>query len=83
MKGKRRVFAAATCLVLLLVMRVCRKFKSTIFLSAILSVACFMLGLVVSYLGSVPTGACIVVTDIAVFFVFFEMERLKERGGSR
>jgi len=61
-------------------MRVCRKFKTTILLSAVLSVICFLLGLTVSYLGSVPTGACIVVTDIIVFFVFSGIEKLRERG---
>ncbi|MEA5144087.1 MAG: metal ABC transporter permease [Oscillibacter sp.] len=61
-------------------MRVCRKFKTTILLSAVLSVICFMLGLTASYLGSVPTGACIVVTDIIVFFVFSGIEKLRERG---
>ena len=61
-------------------MRVCRKFKATILLSAVLSVICFMLGLTVSYLCSVPTGACIVVTDIIVFLVFSGIEKLRERG---
>jgi len=61
-------------------MRVCRRFKSTILLSAVLAVACFLLGLVVSYLGSVPTGACIVLIDIVVFFAFSGAEKLRERG---
>lgn len=61
-------------------MRVCKNFKTTILLSALLSVICFLLGLTISYFGSVPTGACIVVTDIVVFFVFSGIEKLRERG---
>ncbi|MEA4813770.1 MAG: metal ABC transporter permease [Oscillospiraceae bacterium] len=60
-------------------MRVCRRFKSTIVVSAVLSITCFMVGLTVSYLGSVPTGACIVVTDIIAFFMFAGIEKLRER----
>ena len=60
-------------------MRVCRRFKSTIVVSAVLSITCFMVGLTVSYLGSVPTGACIVVTDIIAFFIFAGIEKLRER----
>ena len=60
-------------------MRVCKRFKTTILVSAVLSVTCFMLGLTISYLDSVPTGACIVVTDILVFFIFTGIEKLRER----
>lgn len=63
-------------------MRVCRKFKSTILLSAVLSVLCFVLGLVISYLGSVPTGACIVIIDMLVFFAFAGIEKIRERAVS-
>lgn len=64
-------------------MRVSKHFKTTILLSAILSVACFTLGLFLSYLRSVPTGACIVVTDIVVFSIFAGVEKLREREGAR
>ena len=60
-------------------MRVCRRFKSTVILSAVMSVICFVLGLVISYLYSVPTGACIVVTDIVAFAVFYIAEKFRER----
>jgi zinc transport system permease protein len=60
-------------------MRVCRRFKTTILVSALLSVGCFLTGITVSYLASVPTGACIVVTDILVFFVFAVIEKIRER----
>lgn len=60
-------------------MRVCKRFKTTILLSAVLSIICFIFGLIFSYLKSVPTGACIVVTDIIVFFLFTVVEKQRER----
>ncbi len=60
-------------------MRVCRRFKSTVVMAAVISVACFIIGMTISYLASVPTGACIVVTDIAVFCIFYAAEKIRER----
>lgn len=60
-------------------MRICRQFKATILVSAVLSVICFSVGITVSYLHSVPTGACIVVTDIVVFAIFTAVEKIRER----
>ena len=45
-------------------MQLCSRFKTTVLLSAVLSVLSFMAGITISYVGSVPTGACIVVCDI-------------------
>lgn len=59
-------------------MQLCRRFKSTIILSAILSVFCFIVGITISYVGSVPTGACIVVTDIVLLFVAISLRKMKE-----
>ena len=59
-------------------MQLCRRFKSTIILSAILSVFCFIVGITISYVGSVPTGACIVVTDIVLLFVAIGLRKMKE-----
>ena len=60
-------------------MRVCRQFKTTILVSAALSLVCFLTGITISYLYSVPTGACIVVVDILVFFLFAGVEKIRER----
>lgn len=60
-------------------MRVCRRFITTIIVSAVLSVLCFVAGITLSYMKSVPTGACIVVIDIILFFIFYVFERLRER----
>ncbi|MDF2544364.1 MAG: metal transporter permease [Herbinix sp.] len=51
-------------------MRVCKHFRSVIILSAILSVTCFMIGIIISYLFAVPSGACIVAVNV-VFYISF------------
>jgi ABC-type Mn2+/Zn2+ transport system permease subunit len=60
-------------------MRVTRKFKTTVILSALLAVLCFLTGLVFSYLHAVPTGACIVVINILLFILFFAAGKMRER----
>lgn len=62
-------------------MRVTKRFKTTIVLSAVIAVCCFLAGLCFSYLRSVPTGACIIVVDILVFGIFRGVEKLRERQG--
>ncbi len=57
---------------------VCKSFKSTVILSAILSLICFTAGLIISYLKSVPTGACIVVTDMTLFLIFSIIGKIKK-----
>ena len=48
-------------------MRVCRSFKKVIVCAALISIACFVLGLSASYLFETPTGASVVVADLAAF----------------
>lgn len=48
-------------------MRVCRSFKGVVLVSAVISVICFLLGLVASYLLETPTGASIVIADLAAY----------------
>ena len=59
-------------------MRVTRKFKTTVIFSSFLAVFCFLCGLVFSYLHAVPTGACIVITNIILLILFFVAEKVKE-----
>ena len=51
-------------------MRVCRSFKSVTVCSAVLSVVCALLGILISILGSTPVGSTIVTVDILAFLVF-------------
>lgn len=48
-------------------MRVCRSFKKVIACAALISIVCFVLGLSASYLFETPTGASVVVADLAAF----------------
>ena len=57
-------------------MRLFRSFKGVTVCSAILSVSCALIGMLVSILGSTPVGSTIVAVDIAVFLVFSLLARL-------
>lgn len=52
-------------------MRICKNYKAVIIVSAILSVVCFFAGIVISYNFDTPTGASVVLVDLAVFIVFW------------
>jgi len=60
-------------------MRVFRTFKNVVVCAAVVSVVCFVIGIVVSFIGSVPVGACIVVVSLAVFCIFAVLGRLVRR----
>ncbi|MDO5456029.1 MAG: metal ABC transporter permease [Eubacteriales bacterium] len=51
-------------------MRTCRTFRSVMICAAAVSVVCFLVGLTVSYLFALPTGASIVLCNIAAFVLF-------------
>lgn len=51
-------------------MRVCKRFKTVIITSAIVSVVCFFIGLVISYMYSTPTGASIVIVNLGALIIF-------------
>ena len=60
-------------------MRVCKKFKSVIICSAVISLICFMFGMIVSYEFSTPSGASIVCTNIIVFMLLSLVSLIKRR----
>jgi ABC-type Mn2+/Zn2+ transport systems, permease components len=51
-------------------MRVLKSFKGVILCAGILSVVCFSVGIFVTYLVDIPTGAGIVVVNAVMFFLF-------------
>ncbi len=51
-------------------MRVCKRFGTVIICSALISVICFSIGVVLSYMHSLPTGASIVMVNVAMFILF-------------
>lgn len=57
-------------------MRVFKNFRAVIISSGIISILCFISGVILSYIYSYPTGACIVVTNLAVFLIFTAVGRI-------
>ena len=57
-------------------MRLFRSFKGVTICSAVLSVSCALIGMLVSILGSTPVGSTIVAVDIAAFLIFSLLARL-------
>ena len=51
-------------------MRLCKTYKSVIISSSLVSVICFVSGLIASYFLETPTGATIVIVNMIVFFLF-------------
>jgi zinc transport system permease protein len=63
-------------------MRLFKKFKSVTLCSAILSVACFFTGVIISYIYATPTGASVVMINIFAFIVFWGISILVREGKS-
>lgn len=59
-------------------MRIFKNFKSVIISSGIISIVCFVLGVIISYIYSYPTGACIVVTNLCTFIIFSILAKILE-----
>ena len=51
-------------------MRVFKSFRGVVIASGILSVVCFFLGMILSYVYSTPAGASVVVVNLAAFLLF-------------
>ncbi|WFA08935.1 metal ABC transporter permease [Tissierella sp. Yu-01] len=60
-------------------MRLCKQFKSVILSSAIISVFCFLCGIIISYVYSTPTGASVVAVNIVLFLVYSGIDFIKGR----
>jgi zinc transport system permease protein len=58
-------------------MRLCKKFLTVTIVSAVVSVACFFIGVVVSYVHATPTGASVVLVNIAAFLLFWAANSAK------
>ena len=59
-------------------MRTCITFRSVMICSAIVSAVCLVAGLVISYLYAAPTGASIVLCNIAAFILFTGVQKGRE-----
>ncbi len=60
-------------------MRVCRTFRGVVICSAIVSVICFLIGIVISYAAALPTGASVVAVNLVVFALFSAVGALLHR----
>lgn len=58
-------------------MRVCKHFKTVVIVSAVISIICFLLGLIISYFFSTPTGATVVVINIGIFILFSILGKIR------
>lgn len=56
-------------------MRLFKSFKSVMVSSGILAVICFCIGIIVSYVYSVPAGASIVIVNLCIFVIFFAVQK--------
>jgi len=60
-------------------MRLFKTFKQVVISSAILSVICFVAGIVLSFIFSFPTGASVVVINLLMFAIFSAIGLLKKK----
>ncbi len=62
-------------------MRLFRSFRGVTVCSAVLSVTCALLGILISILGGTPVGSTIVAVDIAAFLIFSVIAWLTRKAG--
>lgn len=60
-------------------MRICRSFKTVVVCSAVLSLLCFFIGIIISFFLSLPTGASIVVVNLIALCFFAVLGQLRKR----
>lgn len=60
-------------------MRLCKTYRKVIICSAVVSVICFIAGIVGSYFLETPTGATIVIMNLVLFLLFTLASRVKSK----
>lgn len=60
-------------------MRVFKSFLGVVISSGIVSVVCFFIGLVLSYVYSIPAGASVVVVNVGMFCLFSAIQAIRTR----
>jgi len=58
-------------------MRLCKKFKSVTIASSFVSLICFFIGIVMSYVYAMPTGASVVLINVIAFILFWAVSFMK------
>lgn len=59
-------------------MRLFQSFRGVVITSGVLSVVCFIVGMVLSYQYSMPAGASVVLANLGAFLIFFIVGKLKK-----
>lgn len=59
-------------------MRLFQSFRGVVITSGVLSVVCFIVGMVLSYQYSMPAGASVVLANLGAFLIFFIAGKLKK-----
>ena len=60
-------------------MRLCKTWRAVILCASAVSLVCFFIGVVLSYVGSTPTGASVVMVNILAFLLFTAIRFVKGR----
>ena len=60
-------------------MRLCRRYRQVTIVSGILSVVCYVVGLCVSYLADIPTGATVIVMNLLVYLLCTGIAKIRQR----
>jgi len=60
-------------------MKICKKYKTVVFVSVIFSILCSIIGIYVSYVWSTPSGASVVIVNLIVFLFVFVYSEIKGR----
>lgn len=61
----------------LTLMRIFKSFKTVVVSSGIVSIVSFLIGLYLSYIYNISTGAMIVIVNLVMFILFFLVEKIK------
>jgi len=60
-------------------MRIFKSFRGVVIVSGVLSIICFSIGMVISYIYSTPAGASVVVVNLAAFLIFSLVQAVRQR----
>ena len=59
-------------------MRICKHYKCTVTVAAIISAVSFLSGLMLSFAFDIPAGASVVLTNLAVFLILSAVGKIKQ-----
>lgn len=60
-------------------MQIFKKFLSVVISSAVLSVSCFLVGMIISYIYGTPSGATVVCANLVMFVAFSLISKLRQK----